>query len=82
MAQSFHARPSDVLGIVDRVSAFCLDRAIFTFASAIEHDQEVATGRLPKSAKEATHNHVRQRILDAYLGIDTQKAKGRFAAPK
>ena len=58
-----------------------VDRAVYVFAMAIEQDQETAVGRLPKDAKEATHQHVRSRVLDAYLGIDSATTPGRYRDP-
>jgi hypothetical protein len=58
-----------------------LDRAVWTFATSLEEDQERAVNRLPKNAKDATIAHTKQRVLDQYLGIDTAKVKGRFKTP-
>lgn len=79
MSQAYHARPSQLLGVSDDTHAWMVDRAVWTFARAVENDQEVAVGRLPKNAKPSTQDHVRQRILDQYLGIDA--APGRYADP-
>jgi hypothetical protein len=80
-SQSIRCRPSELLGIADPFVAFSVDRAISTFAADIDHDQEVATGRLPKNAKESTHQHTRQRVLDTYLGIEAATQPGRFKSP-
>lgn len=81
MAEAYHARPSAILGVGDPFAAFCVDRAVLTLVQAIQNDQEVAVGRLPKNAKQATQDMVRQRVLDSYLGIDPAKVKGRFRDP-
>lgn len=81
MSQAYRVRPSQLLGVSDAVRAYHVDRAVFTFASTVENAQETAVGRLPKNAKEATHAHVRQMVLDKYLGLDAGEAKGRFADP-
>lgn len=81
MAELYHARPSHILGASDPFAAFCIDRAVMTLIQAIQHDQEVAVGRLPKNAKQATQDMVRQRVLDSYLGIDPAQVKGRFRDP-
>jgi hypothetical protein len=54
---------------------------VWTFASAIENDQNTAVGRLPKNAKESTQNHMRTHVLNAYLGIDTRDAGTQFREP-
>lgn len=81
MCQGYHVRPSDLLRVSDSFVAFAVDRAVWTFAAAIEQDQEDAVRHLPKNAKETTHNHVRQRVLDSYLGIDPTTTPGRFRDP-
>lgn len=81
MSQAYHARPSSILGISEGLPAFAVDRAVLAFAKNVESEQEVAVGRLPKNAKEATINFTRQRVLDAFLGIDPVAAPGRFRDP-
>jgi hypothetical protein len=78
MAKELKSRPSTLLGINDPWVAFCTDRACFTFASAIEADQNEAEARLPKSAKDSAHSRARQRVLDQYLGIELANEPSRF----
>lgn len=78
MSQAIRCRPATLLGITDSYVAFCVDRAVFTLASAIEDDQNQAESRLPQSAKPAAHTRARQRVLDQYLDIDMAEQTGRF----
>jgi hypothetical protein len=80
MAQAMKCRPSSLLGAFDPYVAFCVDRACFTLASAIEQDQQAAVNRLPKSAKETAHTRAQQRVLDEYLGIELVEQPQRFRA--
>jgi hypothetical protein len=80
MSQAYHTKPSDVLG-VGGFAAFAIDRGIHRFAITIEREQDIAAGRLPSKAKEATVTHVRQRVLDAFLNVETVTTPGRFADP-
>lgn len=80
MAQAMKTRPSSLLGVLDSYVAFCVDRACFILASAIENDQNLAEERLPSSAKGTAHTRARQRVLDQYLGIELSGAKERFRA--
>ncbi len=73
-------RASAVLGIADPLTAYCVDRALWTFARVIEEEQEAATKRLPKNAKDTTHARARERVLEKYLGIEMSE-KGKFRSP-
>lgn len=82
MAQAYHVRPSALLGLEPAdPRAFALDRAVMHFGSSIEQDQEAAEKALPKKASETMRAHVRQRVLDTYLGVDPANTPGRFRDP-
>lgn len=81
LAKDLGARPSAVIGIADAFTAFCVDRALWTFARAIETAQDEAVARLPKSAKDSAHTRAKQRVLDQYLGVNQHKTPGRFRSP-
>jgi hypothetical protein len=78
MATDLRCRPSSLLGVTDSWVAFCTDRAVWTFASAIRKDMDEAESRLPKNAKDAAHTRARQRVLDEYLGIELSETPDRF----
>lgn len=80
MAQDMHCRPSDLLGMIDPLIAFYVDRATWTFASTIRQEMEAAVTRLPKNAKETAHRRAQQRVLDQYLGHQEQRPS-QFRAP-
>lgn len=81
MAREFRTRPSALLGVADSYHAFSLDRAVWTFGTAVEADMEAAEKHLPKKASESMRALSRQRVWDSYMGIDTAKTPGRFADP-
>jgi hypothetical protein len=81
MAQSFSTRPSELAGSPDVFTAFCLDRAVWTFGRGVETAMDEAENRLPKSAKDKTRQNTRQRVLDRFLGVD-QATAGRFRNPQ
>jgi hypothetical protein len=74
-------RPSSLLGITDPLVAYYTDRAAWTFANVIEQEQEAAVARLPKTAKDKAHQRARQRVLDAFLGIEEAEQPERFRSP-
>jgi hypothetical protein len=80
MSQAYHVRPSAILGITEGLPAYAVDRAVWTFARAIEAAQEEAVKRLPKKATEALQTSTRTRVLDVFLGVDRATA-GRYADP-
>jgi len=81
MARAYRVRPSELLGLADEAQAFSFDRAVWTFATAVEADMEAAEKRLPKSASEALRSSTRQRVWDSYMGINTATTPGRYADP-
>lgn len=78
MGQKLGTRPSTLLHVTDPWVAFCVDRALYTFASGIESDMDDAEARLPKNAKDSAHIRARQRVLDQYLGVDPSEQSDRF----
>jgi len=81
LSQSLRVRPSDALGLRDRFVAFCVDRAVWTFAKTVEEAMDQAESRLPKNAKDRAHVNARQRVLDQYLGVVASEQPSRFRSP-
>jgi len=81
MAKLYHARPSALLGLADSFRAFAIDRVVWTFGTAVESDMDKAEGQLSDKAKSSMKVLARQRVWDAYMGIDTTNTPGRFADP-
>lgn len=81
MSQSMRCRPSSLMGIDDTLTAFYADRATWTFATTIDNEMEAAVARLPKNAKDKAHQRARQRVLDAFLGIEEAAQPERFRSP-
>jgi len=99
MAKEFRCRPSDLTGHQTRegdphgggraLVAFVIDRAVWSFGTAVETDMDEAERTLTKANKKATPERIaasRQAILDKYLnsGKDAREetaTKGRFRDP-
>lgn len=81
MSKAFGQRPSALLAIAEPFHAFSFDRAVWTFATAVEADMDAAEKRLQAKASETMRALARQRTWDSYMGIDTASAPGRFADP-
>lgn len=78
MSQKLRTRPSSLLGVVDPLTAFYVDRAVFSFAGEVEEEMDAAEKRLPKNAKDAAHVRARQKVLDQYLGVESSEQPQRF----
>jgi hypothetical protein len=74
-------RPSILVGISDPLVAFYTDRAIWTFATAIQEEMEAALNRLPTSAKDKARQRAQQRVLDTFLGVEEVEQPQRFRSP-
>jgi hypothetical protein len=75
MAQTYHCRPSDLVGPLHPLTAFYLDRAIFAFGQEIEADLEAA-GKKAKNEKGASVKQ--QMVLNRWLRTE---GGGRFKDP-
>lgn len=64
MSQAFHARPSELLGVTNPVTAFYLDRAVHGIGAEIEGEMEMAVENV-KSTKDAHRQS--QAILNKWL---------------
>lgn len=79
MSQRFRVRPSDLYGIDDELTAWSFDRAVITFASALEN-------RLHEISEDAKNRKTAQakikRETEKWLSsADTKAAKGVFRDP-
>jgi hypothetical protein len=67
--------------------AFMLDRAVWSFGTAVETDMDEAEARLKKGKsqpKPAVINRARQKVLDSYLEIGKAREvtqTGRYRDP-
>jgi hypothetical protein len=66
LAKGLGVRPSELYGIHDEVSAYCFDRAVYTFGSQCEADIEKARA---KAKNDKAAQAAAQRALDKWLGI-------------
>jgi hypothetical protein len=81
MSKDMATPVSGLLGIADAFVAYCVNRAVWTFARTLEAEQEQAVSRLPKNAKPAAETRARQRIIDEFLGIEAVDQPQRFRSP-
>jgi hypothetical protein len=83
-SQAFHCRPSELLGLEDKLIAYFFDRGIWFFGSHVESEVDkagegAARGVKSKGNREALVNGARQRALDKLL--DGKTAKSKFRDP-
>ena len=75
--------PSVALG--DDYRAFVIDRAVWTFGTAVEHDMDEAEESATRGKSKVNKKMValvRQRVLDAYLNAAREETtQGRFRDP-
>ena len=65
-------RPSELYGITETVQAFCFDRAVVIFGSALRAELEGAKGKTEKSAQAS-----RRRILKKWIPEATTDSTGK-----
>jgi len=65
-------RPSELYGITEVVQAFCFDRAVVIFGSALSHELENAKGKTEKAVQAS-----RRRILKKWIPEATDSAGPR-----
>jgi hypothetical protein len=70
-AKTYQVRASDLLGVSDPWTAYCVDNAVARFGSALEAALDAVTG---KNDKEI--NKKRERIMEKWLDIPR-----RFKSP-
>lgn len=72
-------RPSEYMGILDEWSAYCFDRAIFSFGTALQNelDSQKVEGK-DKDGKKLQAK--RQRLLDKWIP-DLNGNKPKFRDP-
>lgn len=81
MAQAFRSRPSELLGVSGSFRAFSVDRAVWTFGTAVEGAMDDAEKVLGNKAKPAMITQARQRVWDQFMGINAAEVPGRFRDP-
>lgn len=78
LAKACFCRPSDLLGVEDRYTAFCLDEAIILWGETLEAELERVTEKA-KSRKSAEGKQ--KLILEKWLGTNKVKGKKQYATP-
>lgn len=77
MAEVYHCRPSELLGLSNKLHAYFFDRAVFYFGVSIDHDMETST----RTAKNDTQRQQRRNIVLNRWKVNAEGAKGRFRDP-
>lgn len=76
MADTYHCRPSELLGLQgDPVTAFYVDRALFAFGTTIDSELEKAA---EKGKTDASRAMKQQMVLNRWLRAE---GGGRFRDP-
>lgn len=78
LAKDLRCRPSELYGITETVQAFCFDRAVVIFGSALSAELEAAKGKTDKAIAAS-----RRRILKRWIpeATDSTGPKKRFRDP-
>ena len=77
LSKAYHCRPSDLYDILDTLTAYYFDRAVYVFGSTVESKMDEA-GEGAKNTKQAVA--ARTKILRKYLG-EKDSTAGRFRDP-
>jgi hypothetical protein len=77
MAEAYHCRPSELLGISNKLHAYFLDRAVFYFGAAIDSDLEAST----RTAKTDMQRQQKRNMVLNRWKVNAEGAKGRFRDP-
>lgn len=72
MATTYQIRPSDLVGLSNDWEAFCLDRAVFLFGTALSNDLEGQEGKNKKDVKRK-----REQVLERWFPEARKKKKFR-----
>ncbi len=76
MAKTYRCRPSQLLALSSEFAAFCLDRAVHRFGSALDSELDSQEGK----SKQEIHTK-RLRVIAAYIPKAGAASQGRFADP-
>lgn len=58
LSKTYHCRPSDIVGCSDEFAAYCLDRAVLVFGTAVEEAIDEATEGKKKAQAQAFATNV------------------------
>jgi hypothetical protein len=77
MSQTYQVRPSELLGLTNKLHSYFLDRAVFRFGGAIDEDLEIATRNVKTDSQRAQKQQMVLRRWD----VIEEGTKGRFRDP-
>lgn len=80
MAKAYRTRPSEILCIEDPFAAFCLDRAVHDFGSALEAALSDVEGKTKKEI-EVKSDRVLRKWLDMPLQYRDPVTSGHVGLP-
>lgn len=66
-ARAWRCRPSDLLFIEDHVAAYCLNRAVYTYGSALEEALDNSTIGIENDKTGAKAENARKRVLTRWI---------------
>lgn len=69
-------RPSELLGLDDPYVQYCLDEAVWEFATSVQAEMDKVKHKKPEVEKRK-----REAVLKKYLGLDKQPGPPKFADP-
>jgi len=81
LSKAYQTRPSELLCIKDPFAAFCLDRAVFDFGSALESALSDVEGKTKKEI-EVKSDRVLRKWLDMPLRYRDPAGSGHIDLPK
>lgn len=64
MSKTMSCRPSTLLSIDDQLAAFCFDRAVFSFGTALKSELDSVKGKTEKEIENAQERVIRKWIPD------------------
>lgn len=78
LAKDLRCRPSELYGLTDTVQAFCFDRAVVIFGSALSAAMDNAKGKTDKAVQASRRKIFKKWIPEA---TDSAGPKKRFRDP-
>jgi hypothetical protein len=76
MAKEWSCRPSEILAVADPVTAFCFDRAVYLFGTALSSELENVKAKTDKERKNK-----QDRILSKWIPEAKARQKSKFKDP-
>lgn len=75
LAQRYHTRPSEVLGLGNSYEAYCLDQVVMTFCASVQSKLDDVKGPSKGKNKEERRQQEQQALLAKLLRLPDQAEK-------